>query len=191
MLPLGLKGSPFFPSERNYLELVHLRLITGESGRQKDGGKKRFPFQTSSHQTVLLIFHFSHQSKLIHSSHIGQLEVTTIFKAFLEWDEAEKNFPLPPRIAVFYWLLIVAFSSARICCLTGYKHFPTPNFLVMFKDLFIPGKKSLLKADCMLSPSSRRKTVLLFGVENTGKTRLAPKLLSVPFHHYHHHSKRA
>lgn len=145
MLPLGLKGSPFFPSERNYLELVHLRLITGESGRQKDGGKKRFPFQTSSHQTVLLIFHFSHQSKLIHSSHIGQLEATTIFKAFLEWDEAEKNFPLPPRIAVFYWLLIVAFSSARICSLTGHKHFPIPNFLVMFKDLFIPGKNLFSK----------------------------------------------
>jgi len=51
----------------------------------------------------------------------------------------------------------------------------------MFKDLFILGKKPFFsgKAACKLPPSSRKKIVLLFGVGNRGKTKLAVKILSL------------
>lgn len=63
MLHLCLKGSFFFPSEGNELELVHLRLITAEGWETEMEESRRFPFQTNSDQTFILIFHFSHHSK--------------------------------------------------------------------------------------------------------------------------------
>lgn len=128
-------------------------------------------------------FSFNYHRKSIHSSHTGQLETTRVFKSSQKQDKAEKKmfslfFFLPNNS--FIWLTVTC-NSARMCCCTSWKHFPTPNLLVKFKNLFILGKSPFFsdQAACMLPPSSVKKIALRFGVGNRGKIRLVVKPLSL------------